>query len=576
MYKKFRLTEIGVAEIAIALFLIVLPCLENVDSCIKGTIAGVIWFAGTTLALGILISGKRRLVFSYPDIWVCVGFLLYGVYGWLGKHPVDTIILWNTLALCGTYLLAGNVSRWDVVILACFVAVIIQSIWGIGQQFCLLPAGHTFFAATGGFPNPGIWGGFLAVGGFAGVYGWTNCHSNRGRIFISVMSAIVVSAIVLSGSRAAWLGVAGGSIVMLLEKRQFRQWWKHQKRYRVVWLIGSGIFLVMIAIGLYTLRPASVDGRWLIWQVSATIFGQSPLWGGGIGSFESNYMPAQAAWLANHTDHPSTLLAGDTLWAFNEYLRIGCETGMIGLLFLILYLVMAVRAIAGQPAMKRFWLKSTLVALMVFACFSYPFSFLSFQFFAIVWLAFAFRQERKVILSGWGRFAGMVLILFLLVLGGESYLIRYRADRFMARQFHSPDTIVLLNEGNSFYRHLSDSPDFTTSYGRQLYILGYYTEALPILEKGFILRPCSELAGDLGDCYYRIGQYAAAEKAFREGCRMVPGMIVPRYRLFCFYRKSGQREKARRIAEELLHMPVKLVNTRVLAIRKEARKYLTD
>lgn len=135
MYKKFRLTEIGVAEIAIALFLIVLPCLENVDSCIKGTIAGVIWFAGTTLALGILISGKRRLVFSYPDIWVCAGFLLYGVYGWLGKHPVDTIILWNTLALCGTYLLAGNVSRWDVVILACFVAVIIQSIWGIGQQF---------------------------------------------------------------------------------------------------------------------------------------------------------------------------------------------------------------------------------------------------------------------------------------------------------------------------------------------------------------------------------------------------------------------------------------------------------
>lgn len=321
----------------------------------------------------------------------------------------------------------------------------------------------------------------------------------------------------------------------------------------------------------WTLSAASAFCRWQIavWRVGWSLFCQSPLTGHGPGSFEALYMLAQGEFLRNYPGQDG-ILAGNNRYAFNECLHIACETGLAGILtgaglLLLLYIS------GNRKAAAYLW--SGLLSVLVFACFSYPFSFLTFQVVVVGLGALLMSgRQRKIPLAGRIPFA--VAIGLLLLSGGKEYILREKAERFM-RKWHSASTSALYKqEAAKWYARLPASADFVLYYGRQLYLCGDYQKATEVLQQALQLRPCSGVAADLGDCYFRCGKYPEAENMLKKAVDVVPSSFNTRYRLFCFYRDTGQTLKAGQMAEEIAAMKMKVVNTTTLRIRREIKNYL--
>jgi O-antigen ligase len=95
------------------------------------------------------------------------------------------------------------------------------------------------------------------------------------------------------------------------------------------------------------MKQASADGRLFIWRVSMDMVKEFPLYGKGADGFTANYMPAQAAYFEAHPNSDYIRQATDNVHAFNEYLRIVCEYGFVGLLLLAALLFFAFRTNSG-------------------------------------------------------------------------------------------------------------------------------------------------------------------------------------------------------------------------------------
>lgn len=76
-------------------------------------------------------------------------------------------------------------------------------------------------------------------------------------------------------------------------------------------------------------------------EVTLGKIAERPFFGQGIGRFEAECNNWQADYFKHHLremDGPKGLAAGNTKYCFNEYLEIGSETGITGLLLLLFVL----------------------------------------------------------------------------------------------------------------------------------------------------------------------------------------------------------------------------------------------
>ena len=117
------------------------------------------------------------------------------------------------------------------------------------------------------------------------------------------------------------------------------------------------------------MRPDSVQGRFLIWQVIGSKLPEALWW--GQGSLEALYMPLQAEWFREHSVSAYANVAGNNVYAFNEFLRILFETGIAGFVLFVLLIFTGCRhSFRGNQKSRD--AGSVFLAILSFGFFSYP------------------------------------------------------------------------------------------------------------------------------------------------------------------------------------------------------------
>ena len=101
--------------------------------------------------------------------------------------------------------------------------------------------------------------------------------------------------------------------------------------------------LTVIAITLFLsfyIKSDSSLGRLLIYKISFKMFLEHPITGIGWGNFQREYNLYQAAFFksGNYTQK-EFLLADNTFYAFNDYWQLIVETGLVGGLCLITFII---------------------------------------------------------------------------------------------------------------------------------------------------------------------------------------------------------------------------------------------
>jgi len=524
-------------------------------------------------------------------------FLLYTAYQVIRSSVVDAggisswmpPVMFFLLYFGVKQFLSGDLSgRLLVIGQILIVTAIAYMLHGLLQQLGMLTPSSTLAKASGYYSNPAPYAGLLSI-----LLPFITVRASmllqkpdRDLRFADMVYFILAVAgmatIIFTKSRAALLATGASLVLAQVLYSTVNQ---HAfLKFRFVW---AGVFcaaLIVLSIVLYHMRPASAQGRALIWKIALqTMVTESPFIGHGSRAFEQHYMHYQANYFSNPA-HRATLQeklsVTNTPYAFNEFMRILTEEGILGLaLFLsIVFFVfragwLTLQTLSGREREMLMTCMASLTAAIVFANFSYPFS--DKTFLTIFWVttavisgmlpqSFAYIPPHYLKLSMGVSLLGIAILLY------PTLHTRYKAyDTWRSYRFTASQLEGLQNS-------LASEGLYYMDYAESLYKNQEISKAIDILNCGKAHTSNPQLFLKLA-IYYDEGEnnIAQAEENYRTVSAMLPYTYLPKYRLLKMYVRIGTRRKAAQVAKEIMDMPVKIPSASLDQIKDYAQKIVT-
>jgi hypothetical protein len=439
---------------------------------------------------------------------------------------------------------------WVFVII--LLSGVFQFFYGIYQLPVHVPITEKVAEIYGSYQNTGIFGGAVAVSltvllamlVFKRKMGLTP-SGKWGLVILLVFYGFVL---VSTGSRAAVVSVilAGSYLFFLKHKHWF---FIQSTGKRRSWSILFVSLVIAILGALYLLRAASVKGRFFIWGRGVDMIMDNFWFGFGHNGFMNNYMLYQANFIKHNPQNPLAWFADDNLFAFNEWLRIFAEQGMIGVLLLGGLAFLIVRTLhkafnkknGAHQTISTVIASSLLLSVSVFSCFSYPLYYFQFKVLLTVAIATiaggrvptngdavrAYKIENNKVLN-----ISLCFIVLMAVLPGISFGKQQlgafdqwnKAGRNLAF-----DKKGALEQFESCHRQLSGCVSFLNMYGAVLCSDQHWEEAIGIYTRSLTLVPSYNATVGLGKAYAGINCTQKAMMLWNEAAFMIPTRVEPRY-----------------------------------------------
>lgn len=506
------------------------------------------------------------------DILLLCYVTIIGCYFYV--TPQHETILWEIAKLC-TFILCYTIARkitqkqwmlWGIITLG-----IIEVVICFCQKNHWISHSHSTFNMTGTFSNPGPLGGYLsiAITVVLGLY-WEHRESTRLKWILFIAFSLLSFTIIFTESRAGWLSTLIGSISLLFFNRK-----KEKRSFTFLQKASIGILICLFILSIYYYKKDSADGRVLIWRVSIEMMADAPLAGHGMGTFKNKYMYYQAKYFESHPHSKYNNLADNIAYPYNEFLRIGVELGIIGIILALGIILILLRYTSYQKYNNIYL--GAFIALLTFSMFSYPLDIL------LLWLLIPLLlggiQHKIVIYIPTKHkiqlIEGIVGIICLITIikSGHNY---YRLEKNV-RQLHS-SSFQLCKEAEAYInkrsKSLQSTPRLFDIYAQYCYQNLPSFKSLPILKQAAEVIPSTELYCDLGDIYKKQGQIDKALKCYSLAENMTPIRLFPKYKLFCLYRDVGDSIKMYEIGRKTLSTKIKVTNTKALRIKGDIKKTL--
>lgn len=588
--------DIILIEWSVILF-VLLPSISS-SELMQGTMTGKLFFFMCMLLIGYLFISLKFIFRLPPSVsfnhvdgllftWVTYIF----INGWYHHIPVTNRLL-EFRGLILLYILLRQIkpSKYSIVLMAMILGGTIQAIYGNLQLWGYMTSYHALFKMTGSFFNPGPFAGYLAtifpviVGGILFKKKYLPFLGETGNQSIMWFgAACVLLALAASDSRAAYLSVLASCVLLLIKRYSLDQWFKKYTLIKRSILLISIVFLVGICfIGIIKIKANSSNGRLLIWQVASGIVADHPLIGVGYDRFKAYYMDKQADYFEKDPDSPQIMVAGDTVYCFNEFLQHTIENGIIGLILVVCALIYLF-SLSNRFYEENLWIaKAGIVSIVVFAMFSYPTQILPIKICLILYIAYIATmaakkktislQRKNCIKVAFG--ALIVSIVFADTKVLPSYYTAWKSWSVGDRLAKMKDYTSSIEEDRKAWPFLKHNGDFLTHYGKILAWTGKHKEAVNVLNRAISYSPNTITYTSIGNVYESLGKIDEAEQAYLKAWYMNPSRFYPKYLLAKLYDKNGQIEKAIAIAEELLKKEVKVESTAVEEIQTEMKRIL--
>lgn len=562
--------------------------------------------------LWILKSKKINISLSNLDIILLILFIYFSINRYFFQPDYSfSIRHMELLGLGFLYVIfrALTIKTFYWLLLTIVVSGIIQAIYGNLQLLGYFSSNHSGFKLTGSFFNPGPYAGFLiAVFPTAlGLYLFKEKITSKLLINIDKKENLTLNTIIkylfeyipllgivsiflvipATQSRAAWLAVLLGSILFFELRYQiilrFFKKLSKAKKITIITLflliIGSGLF------GIYHFKKGSSDGRLFIWKVSTEIIKDNPFFGVGFDRFKAHYMNYQASYFSEKGETIEALVADNSNYAFNEFIQIITEQGLISFVLLMFLLFFIVKAsVKKENKEANSIIKIGLLSIGVFALFSYPMQILPIKLILVFLLGgLAILDQNKIkLLQNFKITIVLKTLLICVVLTGTALSFNYikKVDKSFKKwnlaqsNYQYGDYEEAIEEFEMAYPMLKNNGDFLMNYGKALSIYKQNKKAIEILTQSKQHLNNTIIQTAIGDAYKADKQYTKAEFAYAKAYNMIPVRFYPLYLLAKLFDESNQKVKAINIANKVLQKEIKVPSTAIKEIQLEMKKII--
>lgn len=528
-----------------------------------------------------------KAVVTWTVLWMAVLALLSMVcIASSGLLPAETVGQWVWFDKA-SFLLAGCIlsalifkSKGDFISLDSVISWVLvvlggsEAILGLRQLYGFATSGHSMYALTGSFFNPGPYSGYLAMILPVCLYQWLVCGRRGGRVVSGGVMLLILCVLPAGMSRSAWLA-AGVSCLCVYAWHmdwtdKFRLLWQQQRQRVVMVVVGGFCVLLLAGYLLFVLKPDSARGRLFMWKITCRAIAEKPLTGYGIHNFAAAYGNAQETYFAAGDYEPwEERVAGSPEYAFNEYLQAAVE---LGIPLAVCLLVVVVLCLYRGVRKGRYGICGAILSLMIFSFSSYP---LQLPVFIVT-----FGGLLVACLSGADRWQWLGVAVSVGIIGGfrlkNDLQVEQACREWMnARVLYSAGAYQSAEkEYGRLYPLLRDRASFLFEYGHGLHKQQQFSKSNRILKEA-LLRSCDPMILNvIGKNYQQMGDCLSAEDWFIRSTHRLPGRIYPYYLLAKLYAEPGfrQPDKFEKMKRMVLTKEPKVHSTAIRQMREEIKK----
>ncbi|MCF6297030.1 MAG: O-antigen ligase family protein [Flavobacteriaceae bacterium] len=567
-------------KILIPLFIIVSHLAMNETSVLLRGVFYLLVIILSCLAIVELRKNKGKVKIAIPEI-LLLSYILYLILNNLFRSTFFTNHdLHNYLTLFLLYYVFKISYKNDNEILkyifyGFYTTFSIELIIGFSQFLGLFSNVDSKFIIGGLFGNPGAFAGYLAIFApylmvaiFYNKQLFKSENFQYTTIFFLFCSTIMI---IVSNSRGAWVAFILGVGYILYEKYEIGNYLSEKLKSATTKILTSTILfftIIFISIVLYNYKPQSAFGRLFIWKVSKTMAMEKPLFGKGFGSFEADYSKVQANYFLNNKGTSNEIQVADYVTvAYNEFLEMFIESGVIGLLLFVSILYFALgKKYNSKTSKHHISAKASLVSLLALSMVSYPFRLMPNILLLVVCLFIIFNTgQYKTISIALKLRKGLFLLWFiaisgLIFLGGRHVLGTYYFKKGYAKVLNQDFDSGITNYKKA-HVYLGNNGNFIFYYGAALYLNQNYSKSIPYLQRAVDLRSDPNAFITLGNSFKALNRYDKAEKAYQTAANIIPSRIYPKYLLANLYVKMQQPDKALNMAKTILNSKEKVPTT---------------
>lgn len=236
---------------------------------------------------------------------------------------------------------------------------------------------------------------------------------------------------------------------------------QHHRLFR----LGSIALFGVIAIVAFfiTLKKSEVgDPQLLIWNVTTKAITEQPLKGTGYGLYPKIYAETQAAYFSSgKASEIEKINAISPISANNEYLQIGVEYGLMGLLLFILLIAMLLYYGIKN---RHYACSGSILSMAIFAMYSnylqYPSLWIIGVFLGAICVTKPSAEKKKA--SSSSRYVGIIAAIgtIILVVTQKDLYKNYKQWAIMQRIYESGNYDLAIRKYAEFFKYLKHQPDF--------------------------------------------------------------------------------------------------------------------
>jgi len=459
----------------------------------------------------------------------------------------------------------------------------LELIVGFGQLFGVIENSNSEFILGGLFKNPGAFAGYMAIVFpflLAGILIYKDLFKSENFLyFVFLCLCCSVCLLILCDSRGAWIAVFLSTAFIFNYKFKIVKFSIYHLKTKVSkWVTGIVLMLsvVFVCFVLYQYKPDSAFGRLFVWKTSKTMVLDNPISGNGFGFFRANYGKVQSQYfLSNNATEKEEHVANYVTCAYNEFLEMLIESGIIGLLLFlsILYFVFIKRNKKEDKFIVT--VKASLLSLLVLSMVSYPFRLISNQLVMVICLVVLFARSefktytitgyRKTIISA-GLFCVITLLFFSY---GQLYGLYHFRNGYSKAV--SGDINNGIKEYEKAYPFLKNDENFLFYYGSAYYLKQDFSASIKYLQEATTISSDPHAFITLGNSFKELRRYKEAEQSYKTASGITPSELYPKYLLAKLYVEMHETRKAIKMAKLIIKAKEKVVTTAGMQIKKEMK-----
>lgn len=452
------------------------------------------------------------------------------------------------------------------------------------QYFDVFRSLNNNFSVSGAFGNPGPYAIYLSVLLPVPISLLLN-RKNAWycKAFALLIGIQTIALIIILQSRSAWIALSIALVYAFIQKVEFikKRYIQHLGRIQRI-VILAAILGALTVSGqlLFNLKKDSAIGRTFIWQRTLEMIWDKPILGCGYDNFEPEYNEVKARFFSDpiHVEMYQNY-ASPVSYAFNYFLHLWAEQGLISLLLFLVFILLILRMRSEDE--KGRLLKSMLLVILIASLFSYPLQVLSLRilFFIIAGMIVGTCEDKQLFVLTHVRLIKSILINVMLmgVLLVSYSLIQNKAYRQWKEAY------VLLKQGKvndgflvyeNVSKTLSSDKYFIYNYGSELTLHGDYSNGIPLIEQCILLINDEEVYTQLGAAYETTQGISQAISAFEKAQRLAPYKMMSSYRLISLYFSTGRKDEAISLAQKLMENKVKIPSDKTRMMQNDIQDFL--